>query len=94
MKKLIASSLVLLLLGIANIASPESSEYVIVKNGEYCTIEVENLPYLYKEGYPVLPYKYETYVFPFGTEIKEIKVEEKNIEKIKLNEKIKPAPAP
>ncbi|MEM2583414.1 MAG: C25 family cysteine peptidase [Candidatus Thermoplasmatota archaeon] len=50
--------------------------------------------FIYKEGYPVLPYKYETYVFPFGTEIKEIKVEEKNIEKIKLNEKIKPAPAP
>ncbi|MEM1514386.1 MAG: hypothetical protein QXN45_05870, partial [Candidatus Thermoplasmatota archaeon] len=43
--------------------------------------------FIYKEGYPVLPYKYETYVFPFGTEIKEIKVEEKNIEKIKLNEK-------
>ena len=50
--------------------------------------------FIYKEGYPVLPYKYETYVFPFGTEIKEVKVKEKNVEKIKLKEKIEPAPAP
>ncbi|MBC7128496.1 MAG: hypothetical protein H5T45_02030 [Thermoplasmatales archaeon] len=50
--------------------------------------------FIYKEGYPVLPYEYETYVFPSGTEIKEVKVKEKNVEKIKLKEKIKPAPAP
>ena len=94
MKKIIASLLVLLLLGMANILTPESNEYSIIKNGEYCNINVENLPYIYKEGYPVLPYKYETYVFPSGTEIKEVIVKEKNVEKIKLKEKIEPAPAP
>ncbi|MEM2935072.1 MAG: C25 family cysteine peptidase [Candidatus Thermoplasmatota archaeon] len=50
--------------------------------------------FIYKEGYPVLPYKYETYVFPSGTEIKKIEVKEKNVEKIKLSKKIEPAPAP
>ncbi len=50
--------------------------------------------FIYKEGYPVLPYKYETYKFPSGTEIKGIEVKEKNVEKIKLNEKIGPAPTP
>ncbi|MBC7081632.1 MAG: hypothetical protein H5T44_05265, partial [Thermoplasmatales archaeon] len=50
--------------------------------------------FIYREGYPILPYKYETYIFPFGTEIKEIEVMEKNVEKIKISGKIEPAPAP
>ena len=53
-----------------------------------------NMQYLHKAGYPMLPYKTKTYVFPVGTIIKKINVRVNEIKEMKLKEKIKPAPKP
>jgi len=49
--------------------------------------------YLHIPGYPLLPYRVKTYVFPAGTKIKRVNVEIKDIE-IEMNKKIQPAPEP
>jgi len=61
--------------------------------GKYANI-VENSPYIHIAGYPMLPYKVKTYIFPVGTKIKSIDVEETGIKEKQLNKKIQPAPQP
>ncbi len=65
----------------------------ILYGDEYATI-ASDMPYLHIAGYPMLPYKVKTYVFPAGSIVKGIAAKPEKIEKIALKEKIKPAPEP
>jgi len=80
----------------ANGLSIKGSIYINEPNilyGKYANI-VENSPYIHIAGYPMLPYKVKTYIFPVGTKIKSIDVEETGIKEKQLNKKIQPAPQP
>ena len=79
-------------------AKSEINERVEIKakilyGDEYATI-ASDMQYLHIAGYPMLPYKVKTYVFPAGSIVKGIVVKPEKIEKISLKEKIKPAPEP
>ena len=79
-------------------AKSEINERVEIKanilyGDEYATI-ASDMQYLHIAGYPMLPYKVKTYVFPAGSIVKSIVVKPEKIEKISLKEKIKPAPEP
>jgi len=75
------------------ISANETTGVNISYSNGYANI-VEQMQYLHIAGYPMLPYKVKTYVFPAGSIVKSIVVEPEKIEKISLKEKIKPAPEP
>ena len=79
-------------LSIAFYGGDEATAVNIIEEGNYCKILSNDGIYLYKEGYPLLPYKVKTYTFPLGTKINGVNVLPKNIEKMKLSKKILPAP--
>ena len=85
---------IILVLGIAGIkSSPDKSHEnndISYVDG-YCVISGSHI---IKPHYPMLPYKVKSYIFPAGTKIKSIDVEEINVKKIGLKYKIKPAPQP
>jgi hypothetical protein len=64
----------------------------IIDTKNYATVHLDNLKYMYSDGYPILPYFTKTYTFPLGTQIKNIHVAAKESETIFLNKKICPAP--
>jgi len=64
----------------------------IISEGNYCLISLENSSYLLNPGYPILPYYTEEHVFPFGTRIKEVRVEPEGLKTIRLDKKIVPTP--
>ena len=100
MKKLVAilfaSLLVFSVVSIANrkdaIQTSIKMPKIEINIEDYAYINMPDCLYLHKEGYPILPYYVKTYEFPAGTKINGIEVKAKEIEEIKLNKKIKPAP--
>ncbi len=70
----------------------EDNNLNIEEIGNYCIIKIDNASYMYREGYPIIPYYVKTYEFPAGTKIKGINVETKDVRKIHLNKKIAPSP--
>lgn len=54
----------------------------------------ETNSYIMRNGRPVLPCYEKTFIFPIDTEIKNVEVEKKNVEKIFLKGEIKTAPYP
>ena len=75
-------------LSISFYGEDEATAVNIIEEGNYCKILSNDGIYLYKEGYPLLPYKVKTYTFPLGTKIRRIEVKVEGIEKMKLNKKI------
>ena len=97
MKKLaifVACLFIMIPVKIDGIDDKFSSRISIIENDDYTYIVANNSYYLHEEGYPILPYYVKTYEFPIGTKIKRIDVEAKSIEKINLNKKVAPSPAP
>ncbi len=100
MKKLVAILLAGVLAFTISIANNSNSvatavhfsDVQIKENNEYVNVIVDDCKYLRNDGYPMLPYYVKTYTFPVGTKIEEIKVEARNVETIKLDKKIAPAP--
>ena len=68
------------------------SQFEIVDHGEYNTILLEGCSSMYRDGYPLLPYYTQTYVYPAGTKINAVHIENMNEEKITLSKKIMPSP--
>ena len=77
--------------GIKDTISIEKPE--IKYNGGYAAI-VSNMQYLHLAGYPMLPYKVKTYIFPAGTVVKSVNVAVDGISTMKLDKEIQPAPEP
>ncbi|KAA0004029.1 MAG: hypothetical protein FE048_00175 [Thermoplasmata archaeon] len=67
----------------------------IKENNNYIVIDAEGeTTFLYKEGYPMLPYKTKVLTFPFGTKIESIEVKTGKVMTKQLSKKIHPAPNP
>ena len=65
------------------------------QSDSYVTVTAEDeMTYLHKEGYPILPYKTEVMIFPFGTRIEDVKVTTSEIQRMQLDDKIIPASTP
>jgi len=60
----------------------------------YVLISVDNTVSDIKPGYPIMPYESKTLTFPFGTKIDSIEVSVGEIQTIRLDKKIAPAPEP
>ncbi len=68
---------------------------IINDRGEYAVLSVENTQHsLSLVGYPIMPYKSEILVFPFGTKIEGIDVKTGDVHITHLDKKIMPAPEP
>ncbi len=79
----------------------EKTEYfslsppVICEDGEYISVELEEATsFLMEPGKPVLPRVTETYILPFGSNIKYVFVEFSEATKQALSKEIRPAPEP
>jgi len=67
---------------------------VTVSGSEYERIASDGCYFTYKASYPIMPYKSETLVFPFGTKIEGIDVKISDVQTMHLDKKITPAPEP
>ena len=78
---------------IEKIVSIDIGEPVIVENAEYAKILIKNASHYIIGGAPSLPVITKTFVFPFGSKIKEVKLEMKS-EKMKIDKEIAISPIP
>jgi len=92
MKKIISLLVVVALLPFFIPPSGGIQDIRILQDGKYCRVEMDGMEYAINPGYPLLPYRTITYVFPEGTKIVDVKVEPEEVREIKLEKKIEPSP--
>ncbi len=71
------------------------SELNIIENDDYITLNLEEAPScLRKPGEPILPIFTKIFIFPFGTQIKDVKCNPYQINKKVIYGEIQPSPTP
>ena len=95
---------VLVLGGLGAIATPREavnnenisvsfSQPVFQNEEQYVTISIDEAnDYIMEQGKPMLPSYVQRFTFPFGTKIKSVTCEPKNIQRLSISENLKPTP--
>ncbi|MFH1013367.1 MAG: C25 family cysteine peptidase, partial [Thermoplasmatota archaeon] len=106
MKKMIPFFIIMLVMlsSMTSLASSERQDHKIrkehivfsepsLKETTYSTIHIiSSESYLMDEGKPLLPRYTETFTFPFGTDIKDVRCIVKNVQHIGLSKQLEPSP--